>query len=67
MRPQASSGPAGPRVRRQFESHRLAGDFQARAYEQVVPLEDPSDPATSDQAEGAVVEIETLRAKGVAA
>jgi hypothetical protein len=67
MRPQASCGPASPRVQRQFESHRLAGDFQARAYEQVVPLEGPSDPATSNQAEGAVVEMETLRAKGVAA
>jgi hypothetical protein len=54
-------------VQRQFESHRLAEDFQARAYEQVVPLEGPSDPATSNQAEGAVVEMETLRAKGVAA
>ncbi len=36
MRPETSSGPLG--VQRQFETNRLAKDFQARAYEEVVPV-----------------------------
>lgn len=38
MRLDASSAPACLSVGRRFERHRLAGDCQARAYEQVLPL-----------------------------
>ena len=69
MRPQASSRPPGLKVRRDFEAHRLAADCQARAYEQVVPMEGGSDSALvgSNQVEDARVESPSLRAKGVAA
>ena len=69
MRPQASSAPAGLGVQRHFEVHRLAGDYQTRAYEQVVPLEGRSDLAvqTPNEAEDARVAMDLLQAKGVAA
>jgi hypothetical protein len=38
MGPDASTGPPGPRVERRSETNRLAKDFQARAYEEVLPI-----------------------------
>jgi hypothetical protein len=37
MGPDASTGPP-PYVQRHFETHRLAKDFQAKAYEEVLPI-----------------------------
>jgi hypothetical protein len=37
MGPDASTGPP-PYVQRQFETNRLAKDFQAKAYEEVLPI-----------------------------
>jgi len=38
MGPDASTGPPGLRVERRAETNRLAKDFQARAYEEVLPI-----------------------------
>jgi len=38
MGPDASTGPPGLRVERRSETNRLAKDFQARAYEEVLPI-----------------------------
>jgi hypothetical protein len=69
MRPQASSAPVVFQVHRRFEANRLAGDCQARAYEQVVPIagEGASASTKATQAECFRVEIESLQAEGVAA
>ncbi len=38
MQPDASPGPLVLRVERRSETNRLAEDFQARAYEQLLPI-----------------------------
>jgi len=69
MRAEASTGPTRPRVQRQFESNRLAKDFQARAYEELLPLcrRCPSGPAALAQVAVAWADQEAVQAQGVAA
>jgi hypothetical protein len=38
MRPASGTRPPGLQVQRVFEGNRLAGDSQARAYQQVLPV-----------------------------
>jgi hypothetical protein len=51
MEPAAAIGSLRLGVQRQFEANRLAKDFQARAYEQVLPLGGffPARAVTTDQ------------------
>jgi hypothetical protein len=44
MKSKAGAGPARPGVQRHFESNRLAKQWQAQAYEQVLPLGAASNP-----------------------
>jgi hypothetical protein len=44
MRGEVSATPAGLQIGRRFEGGRLAGDCQARAYEQLVPEAGRSEP-----------------------
>ncbi len=68
MGPDASTGPPRPSVERRFESNRLAKDFQARAYEELLPIirRCPVGAATA-QAEVAWAECQPVQPKGVAA
>ena len=69
MKPVALSRPHGLRVQRHFESSRLAGACQARAYEQVLAgvglAEFVESPA--EQAEDAAVEIIPCTKEGAVA
>lgn len=69
MKQEASSRPARLRVQRQFEANRLAGDCQARAYEQAVPVVGRSEFAVvlSSQADVDPVESEAFTGEGVTA
>jgi hypothetical protein len=69
MGPDASTGPPRPSVECRFETNRLAKDFQARAYEELLPLirRCPSGTAAAAQAEVAWAESQRVQAKGVAA
>jgi hypothetical protein len=69
MGPVASTGPPRPGVERRFETNRLAKDFQARAYEELLPIirRCPSGTAATAQAEVAGAETEPIQTKGVAA
>jgi hypothetical protein len=69
MRPDASTGPPRPSVERRSETNRLAKDFQARAYEELLPIigRCPGGTAALTQAEVACAENERVQQKGVAA
>jgi hypothetical protein len=69
MRPRASSTAAGFQVVRQFEAHRLAGDCQTQAYEQVLSETRRSALAAgpANQGNDNGVSINALTPEGVAA
>lgn len=69
MGPNASTGPPRPGVERRFETNRFAKDFQARAYEELLPIIGccPSGTAAPAQAEVAGAETERVQREGVAA
>jgi hypothetical protein len=63
MRAEASTGLTRPRVQRQFESNRLAKDFQAHAYEEVLPVQRRSGTrtATAGRTEGSLAEAKPVQ------
>jgi hypothetical protein len=69
MGPEASSTAGGFKVGRHFEGNRLAGDCQARAYEQVLPVAGRSEfpVAAPEPVDGEGVPISTITKEGVAA
>jgi hypothetical protein len=69
MEPEAFARLRGLQVRRCFEAGRLAGDFQARAYEQIVPVAGRSEFAVMARIPDAGNRIESnpLTEEGVAA
>lgn len=66
MGPNASTGPP-PYVQRHFETNRLAKDFQARAYEEVLPIIRRLGTATAVTARSRVTETERDQQGGIAA
>jgi hypothetical protein len=69
MGPDSTTGPPGLSVERRYETNRLAKDFQARAYEEVLPIIRGCPAATAATAPGDVAwaEFQLKQAKGVAA
>jgi hypothetical protein len=69
MRPEVSSTPPVLNVRRHFETNRMAGDCQGRAYEQVLPVAGRSEwaVAASSRVNGNEVDISTLTEEGAVA
>ena len=69
MKPVASSPPHGLAVQRHFESSRLAGACQARAYEQVLAGVGQTEfwESPAKQAEDAAVEIISCTKEGAVA
>ncbi len=69
MKAEAFTGPARARVQRQFESNRLAKDFQAQAYEEVLPVARRSGTraAAMGRTEVQVAQAKPVRSGGVAA
>lgn len=69
MRPRVSSTAASFKVVRQFEAHRLAGDCQTRAYEQILSEAGRSEFTARplNQDDDNEVSITTLTPEGVVA
>lgn len=69
MGPDASTGPPCPDVERRFETNRFAKDFQARAYEELLPVIRRCPTKVAAGVPTAVVwdETERTQAQGVAA
>jgi hypothetical protein len=68
MRTEVSSAPVGLRVQRHFDGNRFAGDCQARAYEQILPVAGPSETTQRASSPGSLAEVkQPLAEQGVAA
>jgi hypothetical protein len=69
MGPETITGPPRPSIERRFETNRLAKDFQARAYEEVLPIirRCPTATVVTAPANVAWAEFQPNQAKGVAA
>jgi hypothetical protein len=65
--PDASTGPPGLRVERRAETNRLAKEFQAQAYEELMPRRRGPTPAAMVPVAGAGPSSHRPSQKGVAA